>query len=120
MAPTEKKILKYSPEQMRDAIRAVQMGTPVATAAKRFGVPRVTLLYKVRGKYPEECRMGSSTMLSVEEERLLVNWVIKIAEAGFPCTKDQLLDSVEMLMKELKKKTYLKTTVQDENGTNLS
>lgn len=37
---------------MARALELVQQGTPIATAAKQIGVPRVTLLYKASGKSP--------------------------------------------------------------------
>ncbi|KAF6208711.1 hypothetical protein GE061_017169 [Apolygus lucorum] len=52
MPPVKGKMWSYSQEALRAAVAAVSGGVPVSTAAKRHGVPRVTLLYKVRGKTP--------------------------------------------------------------------
>lgn len=47
MAPTK----DYKPEQMAHAIEAVQKeGQSISAAAKRFGVPRITLHNKISGK----------------------------------------------------------------------
>ncbi|KAI4455608.1 hypothetical protein MML48_9g00005395 [Holotrichia oblita] len=43
--------------------------------------------------------------LTNHEEELLVKWLLHIAEKGFPATKTQLLDSVELLVKKLKRET---------------
>lgn len=40
-------------------------------------------------------------MLSKEEEDLIFKWVLDVAKAGFPVTKDQLIDSVSKLIIEL-------------------
>nr|CAD7203179.1 unnamed protein product [Timema douglasi] len=98
-----KKKLQYPGESMHLAIEAVQKGSPIATAAKIFKVPRVTLLYKVKGKTPVSRKMGPETIFTGIEEQLLVDWVLKMARAGFPVTKEIFLRSVSRLAKELKK-----------------
>ncbi|KAJ4451841.1 hypothetical protein ANN_03319 [Periplaneta americana] len=45
----------YTEETMREAINDVRTNnTPIRTAAKKYGVPRITLKYKVEGKSPIE------------------------------------------------------------------
>lgn len=85
---------------MGDAITAVQNGEPMATAAKRYGVPRITLHNKISGKTPMNCNMGPSTILKEEEEDLLVKWILAAAERRFPVSKEQLLDSVQRIVSE--------------------
>ncbi|KAJ3643900.1 hypothetical protein Zmor_026582 [Zophobas morio] len=87
-----KKILKYSEADMLQALGAVTSGMAVSTASRTYKVPRTTLLYKHAGKYPIKRKMGPDTVLSNEEEQALVRWMLHIAKAGFPATKDQLLD----------------------------
>lgn len=87
MAPTK----DYKPEQMAHAIEAVQKeGQSISAAAKRFGVPRITLHNKISGKSPMVCTMGPSTVLTSIEEDLLVKWAIASAERRFPITREQL------------------------------
>lgn len=93
--------LQYSEEQMKKALQAVADGMKVTTASKLYGVPRTTLLYKNIGVYPKERKIGPDTVLSKEEENLLVKWMLHVASLGFPVTKIQLLDSVEILIKKL-------------------
>lgn len=104
MPPIKGKMFNYSEDQMKDAIADVRRGVPIATAAKRFGVPRITLMYKVKGKTPVERKMGPVLILTNSEEDLLVEWIITVARAGFPITKIELLDSVQHLIKELNRK----------------
>ncbi|KAF5285695.1 hypothetical protein FQA39_LY16501 [Lamprigera yunnana] len=56
MAP--KKILQYPESTMQEALSATEKGMPVKTASKMFKVPKITLLYKLRGKNPESRKMG--------------------------------------------------------------
>ena len=55
---------------------------PVAIAAKRFSVPRITLMYKAKGKTPQYRRMGPDTILTKKkEENILVKWVLGMGRA---------------------------------------
>lgn len=100
MAPKK----NYKPEQMAAALGALERGINVSAAAKEFNVPRVTLLYKWKGNSPRECSMGPSTTLTALEENILVQWIIAISKLHYPITKDQLLDSVEYIIKETNRK----------------
>lgn len=99
MAPKK----NYSKEQMAEALAAVARGMPVATAAKTYSVPKVTLYYKSSGKLPVECRMGPTTVLTDDVENLLEQWILPLAKAHHRVNKDQLLDSVQLLLQEQKR-----------------
>lgn len=103
MSEKKRKYRKYSQEDLSRAIDAVNNGISCASAAKQFRVPRITLAYKVSGKFPLHCKSGVSTILTEAEENLLVQWILNVAKTGFPVTKDQLLNSVAMLVKKLKR-----------------
>ena len=66
--PTIKgRFCNYTEEAMREAIHDVKTNhTPIRTAAKKYGVPRITLKYKVEGKSPTERKMGLRSILSNE------------------------------------------------------
>lgn len=85
----------FRKKNMEKAVNAVKSG-----AHKVFNVPRTTILDKVNGRSPVERKIGIATVLSTEED-LLVKWILHLASCGYPVTKDQLLDSVELLMKQL-------------------
>ena len=88
---------------MKEAIQDVRNNyTPVQKAAKKYGTPRIALKYKVKGKSPMERKMGPKTILSYEEEIVIANWVLKMAEAVFSVTVKQLQDSVQRLMTDLR------------------
>lgn len=100
---SKKPFFKYSKEQMEDAIADVKRGLAVATSARKHKVPRVTLMYKIQGKTPTERKMGRDSYLTKEEEGVLVTWILSMAKVGFPVGKEQLLNSVQHLMLELKR-----------------
>lgn len=103
-----KKYGKYSQESLKNAIEAIKNGMPCATASKIYKIPRITLFYKSTGKYPVQCKSGVSTVLSKEEEGHLSKWIVDLSTTGFPVTKEQLLDSVALLIKKLKRPNNFK------------
>lgn len=90
----------YTTEQMAKAIEEVRKGEKISVAATRYGVPRITLHNEITGKSPVDCNLGPATVLSHEEENILVRWVCFMAEKHFPVTKEQLLDSVQKIISE--------------------
>lgn len=96
MAPRK----NYTKEQMAKAIEEVRKGEKISVAATRYGVPRITVHNKITGKSPIDCSLGPATVLTYEEERVLVKWIGFMAEKHFPVTKEQLLDSVQKIISE--------------------
>lgn len=93
---------KYKQEDVEKAVDVVRReGMSIAAAAKSFGIPKSTLQDKVNGKYSLDARIGRPSVLTPEEEKLIVNWIVDIAKAGFPVTKDALVSSVSRLVKDL-------------------
>jgi hypothetical protein len=97
--PPLKRRKQYADEEMKNAILAVRSGVETITsAAKRFGVPRVTLHDKISGRYDENCRLGRKPLLSDSEEEVLVKWVLACKTRGFPVTKEQLIYSAGRML----------------------
>ncbi|CAG5055772.1 unnamed protein product [Parnassius apollo] len=96
---------KYTPEQMRRAIEAVKRGEAVSAEASKYGVPRIMLRNKVTGISPAVCSMGPATILTVQEEQILVQWLFALADRYFPISREQLLDSVQQIIIKDNRKT---------------
>ncbi|CAG9584275.1 unnamed protein product [Danaus chrysippus] len=78
--------LNYTEAAMLAAVNDVRLyNTPIRTAAKKFGVPRITLTNKVKGKSPMERKMGPISILTPEEEHKICDWVQKNGKSGFSC-----------------------------------
>ncbi|KAG5885451.1 hypothetical protein JTB14_037032 [Gonioctena quinquepunctata] len=75
----------------------------ISEASGRLNIPRMTLSDKYSGRKKIECKAGVPTILSTEEENILVGWILNTAKQGFPTTKTQLCDSVQILTTELKR-----------------
>lgn len=94
---------QYTKKQMEDAINAVKTGQSPFAAANAFNVPRATLISKIEEKYQSDTS-GPDGYLNINEEKMLVDWVKAMGNAGFPITKNQLLDSVQKVVVEMKRK----------------
>ncbi|XP_046395793.1 uncharacterized protein LOC124163054 [Ischnura elegans] len=104
MPPTKGNFRNYTQEVMEAAVEDVKLHkTPYKTAAKKCNVPRVTLKYKVEGKHPIDRKMGPAAILSTGEETTISNWIYSMARAGFPFTMQEVIFSVQRLLKELKR-----------------
>ena len=71
---------------MEAAIKAVEGGEKVASAAKHFQVPRKTLDDWVKGRVKHGTNPGPNTALTADEESALDNYLMYMAERGFPLT----------------------------------
>jgi len=69
---------------MEAAIKAVEGGEKVASAAKRFQVPRKTLDDRVKGRVKHGTNPGPNTALAADEESAQANYLLYMAEHGFP------------------------------------
>ena len=90
---------------MKNALTAVSTGSGLRQAARQFGVPFSTLLSRHKDQYTINTRKGPHTVLSSEEEKDLVRWILDKGNTGFPVSRGQVLDSVKIGCQLLKKKT---------------
>lgn len=92
----KRKLFLYSPTKVREALVAIQNGTPVSTASKIYQVPRTTLRHKIRGEAPVTTEhVGRESVLGSRVEAILVDWLLETCRMGFPITKDILFNSVK-------------------------
>lgn len=92
-----KDIRKYSEEQMKKAIDAVKSGMSNRKAASLYGVPRTTLLFRMSSKFTKT-RLGPQTILTTEEETLLVHWITECHKKGFPKRKEDIQATVKQFL----------------------
>lgn len=95
-----KKRRQYAPEQMALAIEAVRENKmSKKQASKIFGVPRTTLLDKLSGRVPEgPVSPGTRPTLTEAEEKTLVNYILLMADVGYPLTRKELLLEVKKIL----------------------
>ena len=78
---------KWIDENMLAAMQAVEKELTVAAAAIRFKVARKTLEDRVKGRVKHGTAPGPKTVLTAEEEDVLVAYLVYMAERGFPLTR---------------------------------
>lgn len=92
----------YTTEDLAAALSDINnKNMSIYKAAKLYKIPEQTLRDKAKNKYVKQAGPGKPTILTPTEEELLVKWVKKLAECGFPVSKQQLLFSVSKLVDEL-------------------
>jgi helix-turn-helix, Psq domain./Tc5 transposase DNA-binding domain. len=103
--------LKYPEESMNLALEAMAAGLSAKSAARQYGVPRTTLTDKFKGKTPPGRRMGPSPVLTDTEELQIVQWLLNMNSAGFPVTKNILVETVSKLIIQLGRQNSFKDNV---------
>ena len=97
--------LNYSPQNLQNAIKVLDTGISLRKAAKAFGVPVATLARKKKNPELVKTKTGPANVLAEAEEQEIVNWILHKAERGYPVSKTELLNSVQMYIESLNKKT---------------
>ncbi|GFR83038.1 tigger transposable element-derived protein 6-like protein [Elysia marginata] len=97
MAPTKRML--YSEEAMEAAVKAVtERKKGMREAARHYGVPDSTLRDRIKGR--KSMRKIQRTALTSANESRLVSWLEESARRGFGRTKDQVLNSVQEVIRD--------------------
>lgn len=100
MSNSKPKRFQYSPTKVELALKAIENGMQVSTAANAYGVPCTTLRHKLSDNAPWASvgYSGYYSKLGKEVEKMLTDWIIECANMGFPINKDDLCSSVQKLV----------------------
>ncbi|KAJ8952535.1 hypothetical protein NQ314_007518 [Rhamnusium bicolor] len=84
-----------NPDNLKRALFEIQEGRmSVRMASREFGVRKTTLQDHKSGKVPQVPKKTCpQSLLTIEGEKKLVDWVINLAECGFPVKKLDLLET---------------------------
>lgn len=86
---------KYCEKDMQKALEAVKtQGLSKKAAAKLYGVPRTTLIFRLCSKF-SKARKGPQTVLSTAEEDCLEDWITTSQRQGFPKRKEDVFHAVK-------------------------
>ena len=95
------KYLPYKKASLQLAVALVQSGAmSLRKAAISYGVPKSTLSYKLHGRTAMEFRQGPRTVLFAEEEEKIASWAINMSRIGYGRTRQELLSTVQKILKE--------------------
>lgn len=82
---------KWSQEALVDAMKTVDEGQSVKSAARQHGIPRKTLSdYLKRDNGSQKLRTGPRTVFSKEQEEELVTRIKRLQKVGFPLTRNDI------------------------------
>jgi len=76
----------YSEENLQKALKDINNGRSIKSAAIHYSIPRSTLHFRLSNKYVKSSK-GPKPILSEAEENLLVDWILDCHKKGFPRTK---------------------------------
>jgi len=95
------KRFQYTHNDLVNAVEAiVSKKKSLNQVHRETGIPKATLSTKVNNKVPLERKMGPPSVLSIDQESQIVNWIMSNAKVGFPVHPEQLKDSVHCVLKE--------------------
>ncbi|KAJ2963829.1 hypothetical protein NQ176_g10835 [Zarea fungicola] len=85
-------------DSIRNAIQTVKSGVSVNKAATRWGVPRTTLMNRLKGKGSHQTGSEVLQRLSRQQEINLCGWAITETAAGNPPTQRRLCDMATKIL----------------------
>lgn len=103
----EKYSRTYSEETVQKALSAVRRGISKKAAARKYGIPRSTIQFRLGEKF-KKVRHGPNTYLTDVEEETLVQWILDSYRKGFPRRKDDIISSVKKFLDENPRKNPFK------------
>lgn len=91
---------------MAKALDEIESGKSGYAAAKKYKIPYSTIKDNVNKKY-ETNKIGHPSAFTEEEEKTIENWVIYMADRGFPVNSTMLLEGIAPMLESIKKKGRL-------------
>ena len=96
--------LQWPEQAMIDAMKEVEDGMPVATAAREHSVPRTSLQNRMSGKVTHGKRPGRKPYLDPDEETQLAEFIIECASVGYGKTRIEIMTIAENTARDKKVK----------------
>ena len=103
MDTSEKTRAKWIQQALQSALRAVENGQSIKSAARDHSMPRKTLSdYVKRGNGAQKLHIGSRMIFSAEQEQELVTRIKRLQQVGFPLTRSDIRRTAYELVVSLK------------------
>ena len=95
------KRIQWSEDSVELALSAMKDGSlSLRQASSTFGIPKSTLALYKSGKSQIGIKPGQVPILSADEEKALVEYVLHMSRIGYGRTKEQLQDIVHEILKK--------------------
>lgn len=89
----------WTEDEMRRSLEEVKNGNPVLAVSKKYGIPRRTLRNHITTGNPNR-KLGTRSLLNVDQENELCRRIFRLAEVGMPLTPNVLRRSVFTFVEE--------------------
>jgi len=81
-----------------------------------YGVPKTTLLDKLAGRVPEDpTPIGRKPILTMAEERKLVDFTLEMCSIGYPLYRNELLGEVKKIINIDGRQSPFKDNIPEKN-----
>lgn len=109
-AKTKKVKRTYTEDDLKKALNEIrEKNKSIKQICKEYGIPKTTILDKISGRRPDGVKKpGPEPALGVDGEKKVVEWLLNISKCGFPVRKQELLDTVQEIIREGKIKNNFK------------
>lgn len=105
--PTSTSKKQYSDDCLTDALADIRDNAITSYAAsKKYKIPVSTIRDRLKGLHSKS--YGAPTILTLEEESQLAEWVILCAKSGFPKTQSQILGTATQIANLNPIKTFIR------------
>lgn len=74
---------KYSEDDLNAAIFEVKNGASTNSVARKYGIPRSTIQFRMSGKFIKAGK-GPSSYMTNEEEQEILDWITECSNRGCP------------------------------------
>lgn len=81
---------KWTEGQLQEAMRLDSEGRSVKSVSNQFGIPRTTLRNRMKNKKMSNPSMGTKTVFTKEQEKLLAARVLDLANVFYGITLTEL------------------------------
>lgn len=92
----------YTEEDLKKALSDIhEKKKSIRQICREYAIPKTTLLDKISGRRPDGVKKpGPEPALGVDGEKKLVEWLVNISKCGFPVKKQDLLDTVQKIIRD--------------------
>ena len=100
-----KNVIRYTEDELKAAINKVRVEKKaIYGVAKEFNIPRATLRRWIVST-PSHQGRGRNTVLSLDEEKLIVDAVKFVSNCGFPQSRTDIRNMVQSFIQDIKRET---------------
>nr|XP_029723117.1 uncharacterized protein LOC109422895 [Aedes albopictus] len=117
----QKSTKDYSESYLQSMLNNVKNGRmTMYHVDKYYGIPRGTLQYRLGTKFMNKGRKGPDTVLTTEEEAVVLSWILTMERRGFPVTRRGLVAKVSAYLKQHPRTNPCRNSVPDTPPSDLS